>query len=160
MALVKCHIKGIIHYYIIVSPSCHLFLSKAGWLNIASEGRPQFLVQSLEAGITPRSVTWKPLSKVIVDQRSPLLVSLSSVQFSRSVVSDSLRPYEPQHSRPPCPPPTPGVIFIFWMLISVIVLVISMDWAILWTEWFSPGHSLRGESRELHFLFPFCLNEI
>ena len=33
----------------------------------------------------------------------------SSVQFSRSVVSDSLRPREPQHSRPPCPKPTPGV---------------------------------------------------
>ena len=32
-----------------------------------------------------------------------------SVQFSRSVVSNSLRPYGPQHSRPPCPSPTPGV---------------------------------------------------
>ena len=31
------------------------------------------------------------------------------VQFSRSVVSDSLRPHEPQHARPPCLPPTPGV---------------------------------------------------
>ena len=35
--------------------------------------------------------------------------SLPSVQFSRSVVSDTLRPHEPQHSRPPCPSPTPGV---------------------------------------------------
>ena len=34
---------------------------------------------------------------------------LSSVQFSRSVMSDSLRPHEPQHIRPPCPSPTPGV---------------------------------------------------
>ena len=33
----------------------------------------------------------------------------NSVQFSRSVVSDSLRPYESQHARPPCPSPTPGV---------------------------------------------------
>ena len=33
----------------------------------------------------------------------------SLVQFSRSVVSDSLRPREPQHTRPPCPSPTPGV---------------------------------------------------
>ena len=30
-------------------------------------------------------------------------------QFSRSVVSDSLWPHEPQHTRPPCPSPTPGV---------------------------------------------------
>ena len=33
----------------------------------------------------------------------------SSTEFSCSVVSDSLRPREPQHSRPPCPSPTPGV---------------------------------------------------
>ena len=32
-----------------------------------------------------------------------------SVQFSRSVVSDSLQPHELQHARPPCPSPTPGV---------------------------------------------------
>ena len=32
-----------------------------------------------------------------------------SVHFSHSVVSDSLRPYESQHARPPCPSPTPGV---------------------------------------------------
>ena len=32
-----------------------------------------------------------------------------SVQFSRSVVSDFLRPQESQHARPPCPSPTPGV---------------------------------------------------
>ena len=30
-------------------------------------------------------------------------------QFSRSVVSDSLWPYELQHARPPCLSPTPGV---------------------------------------------------
>ena len=33
----------------------------------------------------------------------------SSVQFSHSVVSDSLQPHELQHARPPCPSPTPGV---------------------------------------------------
>src|SRR5574337_583849 len=32
-----------------------------------------------------------------------------SVQFSRSVVSDSLQPHESQHARPPCPSPTPRV---------------------------------------------------
>ena len=34
----------------------------------------------------------------------------SSVQFSRSVMSNSLRPHESQHARPPCPSPTPGII--------------------------------------------------
>ena len=33
----------------------------------------------------------------------------SSVQFSHSVMSNSLRPHELQHARPPCPSPTPGV---------------------------------------------------
>ena len=35
--------------------------------------------------------------------------TFSSVQFSRSVVSDSWGPHESQHARPPCPSPTPGV---------------------------------------------------
>ena len=34
---------------------------------------------------------------------------ISSVQFSRSVVSDSLQPYGLQHTRPPCPSSTPRV---------------------------------------------------
>jgi len=33
----------------------------------------------------------------------------SLVQFSHSVMSDSLQPHGPQHTRPPCPSPTPGV---------------------------------------------------
>ena len=37
------------------------------------------------------------------------LGGLSSVQFTRSVVSNSLQPHESQHARPPCPSPTPGV---------------------------------------------------
>ena len=37
------------------------------------------------------------------------LSSSCSVQFSRSVVSDSLRPHESQHARPPCPSPSPRV---------------------------------------------------
>ena len=37
------------------------------------------------------------------------IMASSSVQFSRSAVSDSLRPHESQHAGPPCPSPTPGV---------------------------------------------------
>ena len=37
------------------------------------------------------------------------LQKLSSVQFSHSVVSDSLWPHGLKHVRPPCPSPTPGV---------------------------------------------------
>ena len=40
----------------------------------------------------------------------PQLNNIHSMdQFSRSVVSDSLQPHELQHTRPPCPSPTPGV---------------------------------------------------
>jgi len=51
----------------------------------------------------------KPLCKLRCLWWVTVLWTFSSVQFSRSVVSDSLRPHESQHARPPCPPPTPGV---------------------------------------------------
>ena len=38
-----------------------------------------------------------------------LIFLICSVQFSQSVVSDSLRPHDSQHARPPCPSPSPGV---------------------------------------------------
>ena len=40
---------------------------------------------------------------------SKITLDGDSVQFSRSVVSDSLRPHESQDARPPCPSPSPGV---------------------------------------------------
>ena len=40
---------------------------------------------------------------------SIILIVFCSVQFSRSVVSDSLQLCEEQHARPPCPSPTPRV---------------------------------------------------
>ena len=65
---------------------------------------------------------WKTDSKVCT-KRQKRVVNMSteekqnqnsdtawlSVQFSRSVVSDSLWPHESQHAGPPCPSPTPGV---------------------------------------------------
>jgi len=42
-------------------------------------------------------------------ERLSLFLFILSVQFSRSVVSNSLWPHESQHTRPPCPSPTPGV---------------------------------------------------
>ena len=37
------------------------------------------------------------------------ILNCPSAQFSRSVMSNSLGPHESQHTRPPCPSPTPGV---------------------------------------------------
>ena len=48
-------------------------------------------------------ITWK------FRNASSQIPETLSVQFSLSVVSNSLQPYESQHSRPPCPSPTPGV---------------------------------------------------
>jgi len=44
-------------------------------------------------------------------QKTKIMVSspIKSVQLSRSVVSNFLRPHESEHTRPPCPSPTPGV---------------------------------------------------
>ena len=50
---------------------------------------------------------WKTIWQFL--KRFKRKVTISSVQFSCSVVSDSLRPHESQHARPPCPSPTPGV---------------------------------------------------
>ena len=42
-------------------------------------------------------------------QQTNLWTNLRLVQYSCSVMFDSLWPHEPQHTRPPCPSPTPGV---------------------------------------------------
>ena len=47
-------------------------------------------------------------------EKKTLGLRISSVQFSCSVVSDSLWPHELQHARPPCPSPTPGVHSDSW----------------------------------------------
>ena len=45
----------------------------------------------------------------VFSSRTKIKFQSLSVQFSRSVMSDSLQPHESQHARPPCPSPTPGV---------------------------------------------------
>ena len=47
-------------------------------------------------------------TKNVINFISVLTIWLS-IKFSRSIMSDSLQPHEPQHTRPPCPSPTPGV---------------------------------------------------
>ena len=50
------------------------------------------------------SIRW-----TFVDKVMSLLFNMLSVQFSHSVMSDSLQPHELQQARPPCPSQTPGV---------------------------------------------------
>ena len=73
------------------------------------------VITHLEPDILDCKVKWA-LGSIITNKASgsdgipdELFHILSSGQFSCSVLSDSLRPHEPQHTRPPCPSPTPGV---------------------------------------------------
>ena len=58
-----------------------------------------------DSGIEPESLE----SPALAGRFFPTEPPGKHVQFSRSVVSDSLRPHELQHTRPPCPSPTRGV---------------------------------------------------
>ena len=58
--------------------------------------------------VTDATFTARPLPFTCIEE-SINSVQFSSVQFSRSAVSNSLRPHESQHARPPCPSVTPGV---------------------------------------------------
>ena len=55
-----------------------------------------------------RTYTWAPRSPHLVSSLKGWASSGISIQFSRSVVFDSLRPHGLQNARPPCPSPTPG----------------------------------------------------
>ena len=63
------------------------------------------------AWVDPMALEIVILSEVsqIEEDKYQIISLISSVQFSRSVVSNSLRPHEFQHARPPCPSPSPRV---------------------------------------------------
>ena len=72
------------------------------WLPIPSPGNlPNPGIESGSPALQPDSLPAELPGKPAV--------LFSSVQFSHSVVSDSLGPHELQHARPPCPSPTPRV---------------------------------------------------
>ena len=54
------------------------------------------------------NLNWTSINRWM-DKQNMVYSYLRIVQFSCSVVSDSLQPHESQHARPPCPSPTPGV---------------------------------------------------
>ena len=72
------------------------------WVAI-SFSRGIFLTQGLNVHL----LQWWEDSSSLSHQGSPTVIV--SVQFSCSVVSDSLQSHKLQHARPPCPSPTPGV---------------------------------------------------
>ena len=84
------------------APYCHLF--HYYWLCSAIHMIKWYFPDCSRAEVlffitlnTPKSIAWY------------IRASRVSVQFSLSVMSDSLRPHKSQHARPPCPSPTPAV---------------------------------------------------
>ena len=84
---------------------CSLFCSGWNQLNSLLQATWFNVVQDFQLMIP---WAWSE-SQVIRTEASRDSVQFSSVQFSRSVMSDSLQPYESQHSSPPCPSQTPRV---------------------------------------------------
>ena len=86
--------------------SCRLVLEIIKYKIIQSEFVTQqnrkHIIKNLYIQLTPMLVLFPSLS--FLNKHHVLLV-----QFSCSVVSNSLRPHESQHARPPCPSPTPGI---------------------------------------------------
>ena len=84
---------------------CFLEPAEAAW------GRsPRSQLRSLIAPL-PAPLLLNNLKQILLVLRSSFLHSLSKriLLFSRSVLSDSLRPHGLQHARLPCPSPTPGL---------------------------------------------------
>jgi len=74
-----------------------------GWEDPVEKG------EATHSSILAWRITWSVLSMGLQRVRHDWVTFISSFQFSHSVVSDSSRPHESQHARPPCPSPTPRV---------------------------------------------------
>ena len=90
-----------------VGPFSRIFSFFTLYVHSVSHTVPQNLATSVYQ--SPISTSFTRETSVLCLYFPLLLWSRSSGQFSRSDVSDSLRPHEPQYARPPCPSPTPGV---------------------------------------------------
>ena len=67
-------------------------------------------ILSVSRNLIKDKTMWRQDTEWFIDYWLPsYLYQFSSVQFSRSVMSDYLRPHESQQARPPCLSPTPGV---------------------------------------------------
>ena len=79
----------------------------AWWAAICGVAQSRTRLKWLSSSSSRAQTSSSVIGTSVIEGRA--LVQFSSVQFSHSVVSDSLQPHELQHARPPCPSPTPGV---------------------------------------------------
>ena len=95
-----------------ISPSNEysgLISFRMDWLNLLAV---QGILNSLLQHYSSKASIFQHSTFFIVQLSHPYMTTgktISSVQFSCLVMSDSLRPHESQHARPPCPSPTSGV---------------------------------------------------
>ena len=121
--LVKAHLKRELLYsvlscvqlfvihglYVAYEIPLSMEFSRQEYSRGSSQPRDQTSISCIDRQILYHCTTWDAPAKGNCDANLNLSWTFSSVQFSRSVVSDSLRHHEPQHTRSPCPSPTPGV---------------------------------------------------
>ena len=106
--LSKCIVSWEIASYCICEPFDNLTLSHAKRVN----SRRQMLLSLNWVNaydLRLNGINTELRSKVGIVKKCRFWIWMPSVQFSRSVMSNSLQPHELQHARPPCPSPTPRV---------------------------------------------------
>ena len=102
-------------YWLILPHLLTLIITKiSGFLNLVYASKSHYhYLKLLPINFSPDFCIYLLIVFLSPDQFNNFpfteLVSCRSVQFSRSVMSGSLRPHKLQHARPTCPTPTPGV---------------------------------------------------
>ena len=140
-------------------------LRNSSWVHIKKTKR-QFLVWRMFSETRGRQVDKTPELKSYLVHRCPdHQIVLCSDQISRSVVSDSLRPHESKHARPPCLSPTPRVHWdsrpwSHYKIMDVSILKLCWWWLEEEACLPSPSPFLGGESMVVpHYLFIMQGNE-
>ena len=105
----ETHMGPVLKLLIVVGSIYWLTARKNFYLSILTAYEK---IAILESCLYHRIWKWILMFKFQLGKERPIhycIFQFSSVQFRRSVVSDSLRPHESQHARPPCPSPTPRI---------------------------------------------------
>ena len=101
---ITLHVSTAIQYHMFLLP---ISFFRLPWTTVHPSSKLTLLFSFITDPKAPLSLQLIPLTIKKLNKLKQL--KAISVQFSRSVVSDSLRPHGLQHAKPPCPAQTPGV---------------------------------------------------